>query len=107
MSTINSSQKTLSGVMADFREKGYIEDFNLQPDKLVCNSLERTYHPNEFEVDHIHRFEGASSADDNSILFAISSKKDDTKGLLVDAYGAYADPLTTDMVKRLNYRPED
>lgn len=105
MDSTNIKHETLSGVMAELRHEGYTEDFNLQPDRLVCNSLERSFSPDEFEVDQVHRFEGASSADDNSILFAISSDEGNIKGLLVDAYGAYADPLTTEMIKRLDYTP--
>ena len=41
-----------------------------------------------------------SSVDDNSIVFAISSDTG-VKGVLVDAYGVYADNLSDSMVRRL------
>ena len=48
----------------------------------------------------MHRFEGMSSTDDNSILYAISSK-DGIKGTLVDAYGVYAQNISEEMRKKL------
>lgn len=54
----------------------------------------------EFNVDEVHRFEGMSSTDDNSILYAISSK-DGIKGTLVDAYGIYAENISEEMRKKL------
>ena len=54
----------------------------------------------DFDVDETHRFEGMSSTDDNSVLYAISSK-DGIKGLLVDAYGVYAENISEAMRKKL------
>lgn len=53
----------------------------------------------------MYRFEGDSNLDDSSILFAISATKSNLKGMLVDAYGAYADPLNIEMIQKLKYRP--
>jgi hypothetical protein len=41
-----------------------------------------------------------SSTDDNSVLYAIHSKKG-IKGLLVDAYGVYAENISEAMRKKL------
>jgi hypothetical protein len=57
-----------------------------------------------FTVDEFHRFEGMSSTDDNSIVFAITSDNG-AKGLLVDAYGVYASNLSEGMIKRLFIKP--
>jgi hypothetical protein len=42
-----------------------------------------------------------SNPDDSSILFAISIS-DGKKGTLVDAYGAYAESITQEMMDKLN-----
>jgi hypothetical protein len=99
------SYTTLSQAMNALRDEGYVEDFNLKPDGLICNTLDREFNHNQFEVDKVYRFEGDSNPDDNSILFAISSDNGKIKGILVDAYGAYADPLTTEMIRKLRYEP--
>jgi hypothetical protein len=57
-------------------------------------------HPEDFEVDNFYRFEGMSSTDDNSILYAIHSKKR-IKWVLVDAYGVYAENISDTMRKKL------
>ena len=91
---------TLSTVMAQLQKQGYTYDFNLCSGHIECNSLKLKLHPEDFEVDGIHRFEGMSSTDDNSVLYAISSKKG-IKGLLVDAYGVYAENISEAMRKKL------
>ena len=65
---------------------------------VTCLKIE--IRPEDFKVDKIYRFEGMSSTDDNSILYAISSKKE-LKGLLVDAYGVYAENISEAMRKKL------
>jgi hypothetical protein len=91
---------TLSEAINDLQISGYTYDFNLEPECLKCASLELEIHPEDFKVDKTYRFEGMSSAGDNSILYAISSK-DGIKGLLVDAYGVYAENISEAMRKRL------
>jgi hypothetical protein len=95
------SYNTLSEAINGLRKAGYTEDFNLEPHCLVHSAKQVQYHPENFNVDEFHRFEGMSNPDDNSILFAISSK-DGVKGLLVDAYGVYAENLTDKMIKKLS-----
>ena len=92
--------RTLSEALNDLKTRGYREDFNLQPHCLTAPSLSLELHPENFEVDEFHRFEGMSNPDDNSIVFAISSK-DGIKGTLVDAYGMYSSNLTDSMIKKL------
>ena len=91
---------TLSEAINDLQIRGYTYDFNLEPDCIKCASLELEIHPEEFEVDELHCFEGMSSTDDNSILYAISSKNG-VKGILVDAYGVYAENISEEMRKKL------
>ncbi|WP_378173215.1 phosphoribosylpyrophosphate synthetase [Aquimarina sp. SS2-1] len=96
---------TLSQAIADLQEKGYDQDLNVKSNCIECKALNYEILAEEFEVDEMHRFEGYTSPDDSSILFAISSDKYNLKGLLVDAYGVYADPMTTKMIKKLQYKP--
>ncbi|WP_027066177.1 hypothetical protein [Maribacter sp. Hel_I_7] len=94
------SYDTLSEAIQDLQKRGYIYDFNLKPHCLECASLKLEIHPDDFEIDELHRFEGMSSTDDNSILYAISSKNG-IKGTLVDAYGVYAENISEQMRKKL------
>jgi hypothetical protein len=92
--------ETLSQATNDLKARGYKEDFNLQATCVECPSLKLKLHPEDFEIDEFHRFEGFSNTDDNSIVFAISSK-DGIKGVLVDAYGVYASSLNEAMITKL------
>ena len=91
---------TLSEAISDLQQRGYTHDFNLQAECLECASLKIEIEPEDFKVDETYRFEGMSSTDDNCILYAISSKNK-IKGLLVDAYGVYAENISEAMRKKL------
>lgn len=54
-------------------------------------------------VDAFFSFEGDPNHDDAAILYAIQTNSD-IKGLLVDAYGAYCDTLSSAMVEKLKIR---
>jgi hypothetical protein len=92
--------ETLTEAIADLRKRGYLHDFNLQSEWIECLPLNLQLKPADFHVDEVHRFEGMNDPDDSSILFAIRSPRG-VKGILVDAYGAYAESLSDDMIKRL------
>tara|TARA_R110001592_G_scaffold64751_9_gene198918 strand:+ start:5021 stop:5344 length:324 start_codon:yes stop_codon:yes gene_type:complete len=96
----NASYDTLSEATNALIKKGYTEDLNLKPDCLECLTSKLQLHPEDFEVDAFYRFEGMSDPDDNSIVYAISSKHG-IKGILVDAYGLYSSSLNEAMVQKL------
>lgn len=91
---------TMVETLNNLRERGYTVDFNLQSTCLECPQLHLELKPEEFEIDEVHRFEGASNPDDNAVVYAISSDKG-IKGVLVDAYGVYANAITPDMARKL------
>lgn len=91
---------TLSQATNDLRKRGYTHDFNVKGDCVECLALKLQLKPEQFVVDEFYRFEGMSSTDDNSIVFAITSS-DGVKGVLVDAYGVYASNLSEGMIKKL------
>ncbi len=97
---------TLSQAIEGLKSEGYTEDLNLKADCIECRALDYKILAEDFVVDHIYRFEGMSSPDDSSILYAISSDKFNLKGLLVDGYGTYSDPLNAEMIQKLRYRPK-
>ncbi len=92
--------ETLSEAMEDLKKRGYTYDFLLSYDAIECKALNVRLGAAEFHVDEVHRFEGLNDPDDSSILFAVQASTG-LKGLIVDAYGAYADTLHSDMIKRL------
>ena len=96
---------TLVEAINDLKAEGYSEDLNLKSNCVACPAKGFEMLADEFTVDAVYRFEGDSNPDDSSVLYAISSEKYALKGILIDAYGAYADPLTTEMIQKLKYTP--
>ena len=96
---------TLSEAINDLTKQGYTHNFNVKEDCIECSTLKLKLKPEEFEIDEKHRFEEMSDVDSESVLYAISSKNGEIKGLLVNAYGTYADYASFELVQKLN-RPE-
>jgi hypothetical protein len=99
-----TSYVTLSETMNELRKEGYVEDFNLQQNCLECRNGQFKVFANEFKIDKFYRFEGESNPSDQSILYAISSDRHQLKGLLVNAYGIYSEPVTDEMLQALEIR---
>lgn len=99
-----SQYVTLSQTMNDLRNEGYVEDFNLQQNCLECRNGQFKVFADEFRIDKFFRFEGESNPSDAAILYAISSDKHQLKGVLVNAYGIYSEPITDEMLKMLEMR---
>jgi hypothetical protein len=94
---------TLSEALDGPKLRGYTEDFNLQGHCIECAAQSLQLHPEDFVVDEYYRFEGPSNPDDNSIVYAISSKNG-LRGTLVDAYGVYSEEITPEMVEKLKVK---
>lgn len=93
---------TLSAAINGLIKRGYTFNFNLRNDCLECVENQLKLHPEDFEIDEVYRFEGMTDPGDSSILYAISSDTHDLKGLLVNAYGLYADTYSAELVAKLH-----
>ena len=100
----HQSYDTVSEAVNDLVKRGYTSDFNLNHDVnfLICNKTSTSLSPEEFEIDEVHRFEGDTDPGDETIVFAISSMKHDIKGIVVNAYGMYADNAASRIVRYLS-----
>ncbi len=93
---------TLSEAINDLVKKGYTFNFNLKQDFIECVENKSQFHPEDFEIDEVYRFQEMSDVDNESILYAISSTDNQVKGLLVNAYGMYASATSAKLVEKLN-----
>ena len=98
---------TLSQTINALRVEGYSLDFNIRRDRIVCHQTNTVLSPEDFEIDKVYRFEGASNPDDQSVLYAISSSKFGVKGVLVNGYGISADAATDAIIAGLKTHPEN
>ena len=98
---------TVTEAMADLKKMGYTIDFSILTAKecLICHITATELSPDDFEIDHFYRFEGDSDPGDQMIVYAISSTKNNLKGIVVNAYGIYADNESSAIVKKLNTHP--
>jgi len=96
--------ETVSQALNALAIRGYTTDFKLEPKKNKIVDFERSLElsPEEFEIDEIYRFEGITDPGDEMIIYAISSLNHKIKGVLVNAFGAYSDTNTNNIVKRLH-----
>lgn len=94
---------TLVEALDDLRARGFTADFDLKPDTVQCTALELEMHPDDFEIVEFYRFEGATNPDDSSILYAIEGKNG-VKGVLINAYGAYAGTVSAALVAKLHVK---
>ena len=98
---MNENYGTLSETVNSLVQAGYTLDFNIHQECLICHHNNTVLSPDEFQIDMVYRFEGATNPDDESIVYAISSAKHGVKGILVNGYGLSADEASSKLVEKL------
>jgi len=92
---------TLTAAVSDLEKRGYEYDFTLSDEFIECKSIDMKLMPEEFEIDEFYRFEGMNDPDDSAVIYAISSPVGNLKGVLIDAYGAYAENVSPELLDKL------
>jgi hypothetical protein len=87
----------------DLMKRGYTENLSLEGDTVDDKDKNIQMTPDDFEIDEFYRFEGASNPDDMSIIYAVSSDKYHIKGVLVNAFGTYANTSTSAIEAKLHH----
>ena len=99
--SLKESFGTLSETINGLIKLGYTHDFNVKGECIVCQQKNVTLPPDNFQIDKVYRFEGATDPDDQAILYAISSDKHEMKGTLVNGYGISSNAEVAKLVERL------
>ncbi len=84
-------EDTLTHVVEELTRRGYTEHFGVVDGRLHALGTGQRFEPNDVVIRGYYRFEGVSDPDDMAIVYAIETKSG-TRGILVDAFGVYADP---------------
>ncbi|GAA4454517.1 hypothetical protein [Rurimicrobium arvi] len=95
-----ADMKTLASCVTKLDSLGYTTQFKAGEGFLQSLSTEKQFRPEEVHIVNFYRFEGASSPEDNAILYAIRTK-DGEMGTLTDAYGAYSDTELTTFIQEV------
>lgn len=74
---------TVSKALQELNDKGYTTDFNLEEDRIKK-------HSDDFEIQHIYRYEGESDPGDEATVYGIKAKSGE-KGVFVASPGAYTE----------------
>lgn len=86
--------------------QGFTYRFLCFENTLQCIESGRLYAPEELSIVSVHRFEGFKDLDDLSVIYAVSDGES-VKGLIVDAYGPYADTLVGECIRKMMYMPKE
>ena len=100
---ISATYTGLAQSMQDLGKKGFTANFEFLDHVFTDVESKRTFTADQLAIVDHRRFEGMSDPDDMSVLYAIESN-DGTKGVIVDAFGTYADPELGEFLERVRYR---
>jgi len=84
---------------------GYSEDFNSKLSKMIKGTdHEKKLHRlhDEFVVDKVFRIDEDSDGGGQSVIYAISSKTDGSKGIVISGYGIYTDSDTNEILEEID-----
>ena len=98
---LQESFGTLSETINGLIKLGYIHDFNIQEECIVCHQANVKLSPDDFQIEKTYRFEGVSDPDDQAILYVISSDQHNLRGTLVNGYGISSDKATSRIIEKL------
>ena len=97
----SSVQEAVQGLKA----RGFTNNLELTGGVLHAVESGRAFGAQELTIIEHHRFEGASDPDDMAVVYGIEAA-DGQRGIVVDAYGVYADPRLTEFMKNVKIKEE-
>ncbi|MHB8258467.1 MAG: phosphoribosylpyrophosphate synthetase [Acidiferrobacterales bacterium] len=83
--------ETLSEAITALKRRGYGVYFEAFDGLISTPDHRKSFSADEVAVREHHRFEGTSDPDEMAVVYAIETA-DGTRGILIDAFGVYADP---------------
>jgi hypothetical protein len=90
--------KTMAEAVEGLRGRGFTTDFTVANESGDVTGGDRAFTSDDLTIVEHHRFEGMSDPDDSSVIYALEASNG-LKGILVDAYGAYANWKTGALLK--------
>jgi hypothetical protein len=93
MEELLTREETLGRVIDVLGRRGYTEHFRAVDGGLVALDSGERFDSKDLTIRGYYRFEGTSDPDDMAITYAIETRSG-VRGVLIDAFGVYADPAT-------------
>jgi len=87
----------------DLMKRGYTANLSLDDDTIDDKENHIKMTADDFVIDEFYRFEGISNPSDMSIVYAVTSDKYHLKGVLINAFGTYANTSSSAVHAKLNH----
>lgn len=91
---------TVVDAINGLNKRGYVIDFNLAFDNVLCAENNLCFLPEDFIITEVHRFEGETSPSDEDIVYALESRNGNIKGIFTGAFGIY-DNNSSDVISKM------
>jgi hypothetical protein len=82
---------TVTQLLTRLKGEGFTANLGVVDGALRVHDTGHVLRSEDVVIRAVHRFEGESDPDDMTVVYVLESK-DGTRGVLVDAFGIYADP---------------
>lgn len=102
---MHREMNTVSEIIDKLKEQHYIHNLSIKGDKILSDDEGLEFEPDDLIIECTCRYEGDSDPSDSAIVYAITAKNG-MKGVLVDSYGAYADPDLAKIIGDIPLREE-
>ena len=96
---MNNQYDNIVDALSSLKERGYTKSFSVSSNGLYCPTKEKIFIPDQVRITEFHRFEGNTNPDDMAIIYAIETS-DGCRGVIIDAYGTYANSKIGDFLKK-------
>ena len=98
MNNPNQDYSTLSEAVEGLQNQGYTYQFDVDGLHLYSKATDERFKHDQLKITAVYRFEGMSDPDDSVAVYAIESNLGH-KGILINAYGMYADDQKSAFLK--------
>lgn len=94
---------SVTEALLDLSKRGFADSFSVRADGLHNSTTGTLLRPEDATIVEYHRLEGETDPADMAVVYAIEGK-DGTRGVLIDAYGAYADADVGEILKKIKLK---
>jgi hypothetical protein len=94
---------TVTEALDDLARRGFTANFEYLDGAFTAVDTGRTFRAEELTIVEHHRFEGVSDPDDMAVVYAVESR-DGVRGVVVDAFGVYANPKLGEFLRKVGIR---
>lgn len=94
---------TVAEAVRALEQRGFTANFELIGTTFRAVESGKTFNPDDLTIVEHHRFEGSSDPEEMAVVYAIQAM-DGTRGILVNAYGVYANPDLSAFLKDVRIR---